>query len=213
MPVYLLHGFRWSRPSIRIHIILQKLEDAAADWIVAPETQRTLTHNFHKLYPGPMTDLPNLRFVEQYDPSDTTASEQPYAYVADVVEEVKLGLDVDDVRGRGIGNEQWAAMMELRDKLAADAKIGWYIVVCGDEERLVPSSDDAYTSGDSSNVASGTSDSDGPPDSPEVSLIPPRSQPACETDVSRQKKSSPDAPEPKGLKKLWNSTRLSKRKG
>lgn len=34
MPTYLMHGFRWSRPLIRIHIILQNLDDAAAEWVV-----------------------------------------------------------------------------------------------------------------------------------------------------------------------------------
>lgn len=80
-----------------------------------------------------------LRFVEQYDPNDLSASaSQPFAYVADMVEEVKLGVDIDEIRGRGLNNEQWTAIMELRDKLAPEEKVGWYIVVCGDEERAVP---------------------------------------------------------------------------
>jgi hypothetical protein len=147
MPTYLLHGFRWSRPSIRIHIILQNLDDAASDWIVAPNTQRTLCHNFHKLFPESMQHLPNLRFIEQYDPDDLSSdSEQPYAYVADVVQEIKLGIDVDDVRSNSILPAQWSALVELRDRLAADEKIGWYIVVCGDEERWAPASDDSVGS-------------------------------------------------------------------
>ena len=81
-----------------------------------------------------------LRFVEQYDPNDLSSSStsQPFAYVADMVEEVKLGVDIDEIRGRGLNNNQWTAIMELRDKLAPDEKVGWYIVVCGDEERAVP---------------------------------------------------------------------------
>jgi hypothetical protein len=50
MPTYLLHGFRWHRASIRIHIILQDLEDAAAEWIVAPATSITLLNSFYSLY-------------------------------------------------------------------------------------------------------------------------------------------------------------------
>lgn len=140
MPVYLLHGFRWPRPLIRIHIILQNLDDAAAEWLVAPGTTKTMLENFYQLYPDSMKHLDKLRFVEQYDPNDTSpgAASQPYAYVGDIVEEVKLGIDVDEVRGRGVGNEQWAAMMELRDKLAPEEKVGWYVVVCGDEERWAP---------------------------------------------------------------------------
>lgn len=96
--------------------------------------------NFHELYPESMEHLKHLRFVEQYDPNDTSAGSgsQPYAYVADVVEEVKLGVDIDDIRGKGVPNDQWASLMELRDKLAPEEKVAWYIVVCGDEERWAP---------------------------------------------------------------------------
>lgn len=140
MPTYLLHGFRWPRPLIRIHIILQNLDDAAAEWLVAPETTRALLRNFNDLYPESMEHLNRLRFVEQYDPSDLSpgAASQPYGYVADMCEEVKLGVGVDDVVQKGISNEQWAAMMEMRDRLAPEEKVGWYVVVCGDEERWAP---------------------------------------------------------------------------
>lgn len=50
MPTYLVHGFRWQRANIRIHIILQDLEDAAAEWVVAPATSLTLLNSFYKLY-------------------------------------------------------------------------------------------------------------------------------------------------------------------
>lgn len=140
MPVYLLHGFRWPRPLIRIHIILQNLDDAAAEWLVAPGTTQTMLDNFRQLYPDSMEHLGSLRFVEQYDPTDTApgAGSQPFAYVADVCEEVKLGVEIDEVRGKGVPNDQWAAMMELRDKLAPEEKVSWYCVVCGDEERWAP---------------------------------------------------------------------------
>ncbi|THW56104.1 hypothetical protein D6D20_08976 [Aureobasidium pullulans] len=138
MPTYLIHGFRWPRPLVRIHIILQNLDDAAAEWLIAPATTETLLDNFSELWPQTMANLPNLRFVEQYDPTDEspTACLQPYAYIADICHEVKLGIEVDEVRGKGLGDEQWGALMELRDKLAADEKVGWFVVVCGDEDRL-----------------------------------------------------------------------------
>lgn len=139
MPVYLLHGFRWPRPLIRIHIILQNLDDAAAEWIVAPATTETLRYNFEELYPEAMQHLESLRFIEQYDPEDLRAASQPYAYVADVVHEIRLGVDVEEVRGKGVTNEQWGSMLELRDKLAPEEKVGWFVVVCGDEERHAPS--------------------------------------------------------------------------
>ncbi|KAG9592958.1 DUF292-domain-containing protein, partial [Aureobasidium melanogenum] len=137
MPTYLIHGFRWPRPLIRIHIILQNLDDAAAEWLIAPATTETLLENFTELWPQTMANLPNLRFVEQFDPTDESpaACSQPYAYIADICEQVKLGIEVDEVRGKGLGDEQWNALMELRDKLAPDEKVGWFVVVCGDEDR------------------------------------------------------------------------------
>lgn len=140
MPVYFIHGFRWPRALIRIHIILHNLEDSAAEWLVAPGTTREMLDNFNQLYPESMEHLQRLRFVEQYDPNDTSAGSgsQPYAYVADVVEEVKLGVDIDEIRGKGVPSDQWASIMELRDQLAPEEKVAWYIVVCGDEERWAP---------------------------------------------------------------------------
>lgn len=140
MPVYLLHGFRWPRPLIRIHIILQNLDDAAAEWLCQPQTTRVMLENFHQLYPDCMPNLPNLRFIEQYDPEDLSAESatQPYAYVADVVEEIKLGAEIDEIRGKGMASEQWESIMDLRDKVAPDEKVAWWVVVCGDEERWAP---------------------------------------------------------------------------
>lgn len=50
MPTYLVHGFRWHRSAIRIHIALYNLDDAAAEWIVAPATSITLLNSFYTLY-------------------------------------------------------------------------------------------------------------------------------------------------------------------
>lgn len=86
-----------------------------------------------------MSALPHLRFIEQHDPFDLHTKSQPYAYVADVVHEVKLSTDIDDIRGRGVSNDQWAALVDLRDQLCKDQKVAWYVVVCGDEERWAPS--------------------------------------------------------------------------
>ncbi|CZS97304.1 uncharacterized protein RAG0_06450 [Rhynchosporium agropyri] len=47
MPTYLVHGFRWQRLNIRIHIILNNLEDAAPEWIIAPATSVTLLNSFY----------------------------------------------------------------------------------------------------------------------------------------------------------------------
>jgi hypothetical protein len=50
MPTFLVHGFRWQRPNIRVHIILHDLDDAAAEWVVAPATSVTLLNSFYSLY-------------------------------------------------------------------------------------------------------------------------------------------------------------------
>src|ERR1700742_1838973 len=47
MPTYLLHGFRWRRESIRIHIVMNDLGDAAAEWILAPATSLSLLNSFY----------------------------------------------------------------------------------------------------------------------------------------------------------------------
>ena len=140
MPTYLLHGFRWPRPLIRIHIILQNLDDAAPEWLMAPMTSQVMFANFTELYPALMPALPSLRFIEQYDPMDESgdSKSQPFAYVADAVHEVKLGVDVDEMRAKGISNDMWSSMVELRDKLAPGEKLSWFVVVCGDVERWTP---------------------------------------------------------------------------
>lgn len=104
----------------------------------APGTTTAMLDNLHHLFPDTMASLPGLRFIEQYDPTDETTKSQPYAYVADVVEEFKTGVEIAEVTGRGVASEQWEAMMDLRDHLQKDAKVAWYAVVCGDEERWVP---------------------------------------------------------------------------
>lgn len=85
-----------------------------------------------------MPALPGLRFIEQYDPEDESAKSQPFAYVADVVHEIPLGVDVDEIRGKGVDNEAWGSLLELRDKIAPDEKVSWFVVVNGDIERWAP---------------------------------------------------------------------------
>lgn len=208
MPTYLLHGFRWPRQLIRIHIILQNLEDSAAEWLMAPKTTLELLKNFNSLYPDCMEHLNQLRFIEQHDPSDLSAAaaSQPYAYVADTVEEIKLGVEVEEIRGRGVNNEQWSAMMELRDKLAPDEKVGWFIVVCGDVERLPPPSSSG--AGNTNGVGAAQRATPSPPRDSEQSN---RGAAAPEIPRGRTQGRS-DEKEVRGLRKLFSSTRLGKSK-
>ncbi|KAF2858811.1 hypothetical protein K470DRAFT_208155, partial [Piedraia hortae CBS 480.64] len=138
MPTYLVHGFRWPRALIRIHIILQNLDDAAAEWLVAPDTTRTLLHNFQELLPNHVKSLPSLRFVEQYDADDDNAVSQPFAYVAGLCEELRLGISLEETVAMQLEPERLNAISALRDRLAPDEKVGWFVVVCGDEERWAP---------------------------------------------------------------------------
>jgi hypothetical protein len=91
MPVYLLHGFRWSRDGltgIRVRTILHDLEDVSADYIQNPPSQAGLLASLRQEYPDIMKNLPNIVFLEQYDPEDITseaATCQPYAFVGDRV--------------------------------------------------------------------------------------------------------------------------------
>ncbi|PMD50780.1 uncharacterized protein K444DRAFT_547937 [Hyaloscypha bicolor E] len=262
MPTFLVHGFRWQRQNIRIHIILHDLEDAAPEWVVAPATSVTLLNSFYSLYdflppsnpppasyplPAPtekiitksedgkpkaltkkkgsiaslgslgrksrpakleakrtngngnghhvtassesgtsrttsasrdskgenkptFNDWSVVKFVEQYDPNDLSSTSQPYAYVGDYMVEVKLGASVNEEIAKYEARQRAeelppglpAGVMsareirrksrrlgwfeKLRDGLQKGADIGWFIVVCGDEERAAPSMDLGRTS-------------------------------------------------------------------
>lgn len=208
MPTYLVHGFRWPRGAIRIHIALYDLDDAAAEWIVAPASAITLLNSFYTLFDflppsnPPMspssqaTSPPTLstkngsshghnrsssfqggagrqkkaavfndwsvvKLLEQYDLADETCASQPYAYVADYIVPIPLSVDIaaetikydehiaresdiGEVGTGGFSNRELKRKSKrvgwfdkLRDKLAKDQPIGWYIVVVGDEDRDV----------------------------------------------------------------------------
>ncbi|KAI1876839.1 uncharacterized protein JN550_000911 [Neoarthrinium moseri] len=50
MPTYLCHGFRWHRKSILYFIVLQNVEDAAPQWIIAPRSAVALLEALYELY-------------------------------------------------------------------------------------------------------------------------------------------------------------------
>jgi hypothetical protein len=125
---------------VRIHVIMGQLDDAAPDWVMGPATTAALKASFAEQHPQLMAHLlDHLRFVEQYDPvAPTPLKAQPYVFVCDLVHEVDLSVRVDDVRGKGVPQDRWDAMTELRDQLSPGVELGWYIVVCGDTERPSP---------------------------------------------------------------------------
>lgn len=94
--------------------------------------------NFTQQWPDIVARLPGLRFIEQYDPEDLSTKDQPYAYVCDQVRDIRLGVDIDEVREECLKDEQRKAITELRDKVAPGEKLGWFVVVNGDVERWAP---------------------------------------------------------------------------
>lgn len=157
MPVYMVYGFRWPRAGftgIRVYIVLNNLEDATAEYIQQPVTHELLLNSLRKNEPGIVSRLPDLRFIEQYDPEDTTsetAVSKPFAYVAGKVLSMpdmmsagaSLGLDAEElVKKSGLDDDAMAALTEFRDKYAAGEKIGWWIVYNGDPDRYFPPSEE-----------------------------------------------------------------------
>lgn len=156
MPVYMLHGFRWPRAGftgIRVYIVLHNLEEAAAEYIQQPLTTELIAESFHKTQADLVTRLPELSFIEQYDPADETSGtvSQDHAYISTRVLEIPEdgsggsgGENIEDCveQGSGLTDDQTAALEELRDRLAPGEKIGWYLVYNGDPERWFPDSED-----------------------------------------------------------------------
>ena len=121
---------------------------------MSPSTTTALVTNFCTIYPNLMPALPNLRFIEQYNPADTSANatSQPFAFVTDKVERSELSIDVGDVMAQGVGAAGWDALADLRDQIAPGEKIGWFVVYNGDEERLREAEDEAGDHGAGSEV-------------------------------------------------------------
>ncbi|MCJ1461760.1 hypothetical protein MMC07_000359 [Pseudocyphellaria aurata] len=139
MPLYLVHGFKWPRVPIVMHVISNGLEAASPGWIMSSRTSEVLVTDFRKRWPRLMAELPELHFVEQYDPVANVRAEtqSDFAFVADQVKE--CGLSVDAAMLTRIAapkkTEDSGALAGLRDVLAKEAEIGWWIVYNGDAER------------------------------------------------------------------------------
>ncbi|KAI9645563.1 hypothetical protein NHQ30_006305 [Ciborinia camelliae] len=81
MPTYLVHGFRWNRGNIRVYIILNDLDDATAEWLMAPPTSNALLNSFYTQFdflppssPGPVDLSPGPSPTE---PSPPPAKPRP----------------------------------------------------------------------------------------------------------------------------------------
>lgn len=104
---------------------------------MTPASSTAIISQLRTQYPTIMASLPHLRFIEQYDPADTSSSaqSQPYAYVTDKVAVHDLSIVVEDIISQGLPPTSWEAMAELRDNIAPGANIGWFVVYNGDPER------------------------------------------------------------------------------
>lgn len=106
---------------------------------MSPLTSEALATSFRKLWPRIMAELPNLRFVEQYDPVATRRLERDadFAFVTDLVKEYGLSIDAATLTGIVAPGEAEAsgALGALRDVLSKGSEIGWWIVYNGDADR------------------------------------------------------------------------------
>ncbi|OJD18959.1 hypothetical protein AJ78_01071 [Emergomyces pasteurianus Ep9510] len=158
MVTYILYGFRWNRAAnistqgIRAYIALNDLLDATAEYLQYPATTMAVLDSFKLIDPNILTHLPNLQLIEQYDPEDLTtdAVSQPYAYVAAktmtmgarALSGAGLGLSPQDIlqQDPGLSTAGTDVFKKLRDELAPDSEIGWFVVYNGEPERAYGSS-------------------------------------------------------------------------
>lgn len=153
MPVYKLHGFQWPRagiPSIRVFIVLENIDDAAAEYIQQKKTSDLILGAIRKNHPNVQKYLPDLQLIEQYDPEDTSdaAVSQPHAFVADTVtilpdtarpmHGLSMKLEQEEPLNKLISSEAETTLAEVRDAIAPGQQIGWWIVYNGDPERYYP---------------------------------------------------------------------------
>ncbi|KAI1460270.1 hypothetical protein F4805DRAFT_388353 [Annulohypoxylon moriforme] len=114
----------------------------------------------------PFNDWSIIKFVEEFDPRDLSVVSGPWAYVADYVIQIDTSVSVaeeisryearmktesykpmsgvSDEEGRKVntfGNKKAGWLEKLRDQLQRMESIRWYVVVCGDEDRIVPQID------------------------------------------------------------------------
>lgn len=172
MPTYLCHGFQWPRALIRIHTIINGLDDVAPDWLLGTTTASMLLNDLADKFDflpmedaaktaeapvpgttrGAVAEDPVLRhawspvkLLEEYDPADTKTHAKDYAYVADYAVRVDLGANIADEMGRyeqQVKRQGGEWLSKLRDALHKEAVIGWHVVVCGDSDREVPEEDE-----------------------------------------------------------------------
>lgn len=138
MPIYLIHGFRWERNDLRRFVAAEDVLDAAPDYTMSTFSNKAMVAALRRSHRNILADLPNLSLVEAYDPDDDSAEiAEPYAYVADTIVKQDKAINASGVinHGPALRCDGWNAMCELRDILAKDETIGWWVIYNGDPER------------------------------------------------------------------------------
>lgn len=121
---------------MRVFVVLQEIDDAAPNNLMSGHSEEAMNEKFAKLYPGPMANLPALRFIEPLNPNNEKFKypSEPYVFVSDVVVQSEDFIDVTQAMSIPIRPAQWESLAELRDQIAPDEKIGWFVVHNGDLE-------------------------------------------------------------------------------
>ena len=149
---------------IRIHVIINNLENAAPDYTMATKTNDVFVTNLQTLYPELTKRLPKLQMVEEYDPHDfNDEGREEYAWVANYTvslnslvqsdEEQKkkaqskrlstpskstpnnIGARIESTISSGMDSDAVEAITGIRDQVAGGQEVGWWIVFNGDPQR------------------------------------------------------------------------------
>ena len=149
---------------LRIHVIINNLENAAPDYTMATKTNDVFVTNLQTLYPDLTNRLPKLQMVEEYDPHDfDDAGREEYAWVADFTVPLSslaqndeaqkkkpqskrlstpsksvptnIGARIESTIGNGVSSDAVEAITGIRDHVAGGQEVGWWIVFNGDPQR------------------------------------------------------------------------------
>jgi hypothetical protein len=103
MPTYLIHGFRWQRQNIRIHVILNDLEDATPEWVLAPATSISILNSLYTTYDFlPPSNPPPMAYAHipiPPVPDDNPPEERP------TTPKMKKSKSMVSLRSRSMGRK------------------------------------------------------------------------------------------------------------
>jgi hypothetical protein len=106
MPTYLVHGFRWHRPCIRIHVILNDLEDATPEWILAPATSMSILNSLYTLYDFlPPSNPPPIAYANIPIPPIPGEEDEPPEERPTTPKKVKKSKSMISLRSRSMSRK------------------------------------------------------------------------------------------------------------